>query len=72
MAMIDVMRELENRREKARLGGGQRRIDRAAGRRSAERHLLVVLYYYHYAQSPQARGGRARDGALGSAPRSPS
>jgi hypothetical protein len=27
---------------------GQRWTDRAAGRRSAERHFVAVFYYYYY------------------------
>jgi propionyl-CoA carboxylase beta chain len=45
MAMIDVLRELENRREKARLGGGQRRIDsqHAKGKLTARERVELLL-----------------------------
>ena len=43
--MIDVLRELENRREKARLGGGQRRIDsqHAKGKLTARERVELLL-----------------------------
>ena len=41
---------------------GQRWTDRAAGRRSAERHFVVVFYYYHGSDPCRARGIRAREG----------
>ena len=43
--MIDVMRELENRRVKARLGGGQRRIDsqHAKGKLTARERVELLL-----------------------------
>ena len=43
--MIDVLRELENRREKARLGGGQRRIDsqHAKGKLTARERDELLL-----------------------------
>ena len=43
--MIDVLRELEKRREKARLGGGQRRIDsqHAKGKLTARERVELLL-----------------------------
>ena len=43
--MVDVLRELENRREKARLGGGQRRIDsqHAKGKLTARERVELLL-----------------------------
>ena len=43
--MIDVLRELENRREKARLGGGQGRIDsqHAKGKLTARERVELLL-----------------------------
>ena len=43
--MIDVLRELENRREKARRGGGQRRIDsqHAKGKLTARERVELLL-----------------------------
>ena len=43
--MIDVLRELENRRKKARLGGGQRRIDsqHAKGKLTAHERVELLL-----------------------------
>ena len=43
--MIDVLRELENRREKARLGGGQQRIDsqHAKGKLTARERVELLL-----------------------------
>ena len=43
--MIDVLRELENRREKARLGGGKRRIDsqHAKGKLTARERVELLL-----------------------------